>query len=182
MNPIVKQFAVKFGLIAAAVNVAYALIAYLVDETLFSNWSIGIGVMLIPFIVKIVGVFQARSAMGGYIEFKDAFSVYLVASLISILISTVMNITLFHVIDPELGDRVQERTIENTIGMMERMGSPQETIDETIDRMESEEQFSLNKQLMGVLWYLLIQAVLGLIIAAFAKRKKPISFDQNVVE
>ena len=56
---------------------------------------------------------------------------------------------------------------------MERFGAPQTEIDKTIDVMSEDNSLSVINQLKGIAYQLLFYAVIGLIVAAFMKKKNP---------
>jgi hypothetical protein len=177
MNPLVKSIGIKYGLIVAAISSGYYLIAYLFNEDLFANMGMGLAIMLSSFIILILSVAALKKQQGGYITFKDAASVFTFSWIINAAVSIVVTILLFHVIDPELGARVKEMTIETTIGMMERFGTPQEAMDEAIAKIEETDQFSIGKIFQGNLMSIVFALILGLIVAAFFKKEKPVFED-----
>ena len=121
----------------------------------------------------IVSVAKAKDILEGFISFKQAFTAYFVTVAIGVLISVVFNIILFVFIDPEAAQQLQQQIIDNTVNMMEGFGAPADAIAEQVDKMESQNQFSLGTQLMSIAWQLLIYAVIGLIVAAIMKKSNP---------
>ena len=152
MNPIVKQNGMKFGGIIAIISIVYYLLAYVMDESLFVTpyqWLLRIGYL----VLLIIGVTQARKAMGGYISFRDAFSTYMIGALINILATFVIISLLYYVVDPELPER----------------------IDQFIEKSEEQaaERRGFTSQLMVVAFFIVGNAFLALIIAAFFKKDPP---------
>lgn len=173
MNTSIRENAQKFGLLAAAVGIAYALIAYLVSADLFVNWWAGVGIWVIMIVFFVMAATNTRKALGGFMTFREAFTVTFLAAAIASLMSTVFNIVLFTLIDPEYAAMLQEKIIEKTVTMMQEWKAPQESIDETIAQMEGTNQFDLMTQVAGFFKGLIFWAILALIIAAATKRKQP---------
>lgn len=178
MNPAVKTTASRYGLIIAAIGIAYTLIAYLVDLKLLVNTFAGIGLWLVNLILLIVAVSMVKKSGGGFISFKEAFSTFVLTYVISALISSVFSILLFSVIDPQAAERLQELIIETTVNMMERFGAPESQIEEQLANMEGSTQFSVGSQVRGFFTGIVIYAVIGLIVAAIMKKNKPEYIDQ----
>ena len=57
------------------------------------------------------------------------------------------NILLFNVIDPDAAIRLKELTLESTVQMLEKFGTPTSAIKETVDKMKDYNQFSTIEQL-----------------------------------
>lgn len=176
MNPIVKNASVKYGLIFAAISIAYYLIAYVVDNSLFANWTMGILLFVALIVVLILGVREAKKKMGGFISFRDAFSTFVVGWIVNAVIGALFSILLFQVIDPGLAETVKELTMDRTIEMMESFNMSDEQIQEAIAQTEEQmsDQFSTGKQLMGILWNIVFGTIIGLIVAAAMKKDKPL--------
>ena len=179
MNPLVKKIGIKNGLIMAGISVGYYLIAYLFNEDLFANFWIGIGMWVLFFVILLMGVFSVKKLQEGFISFRDAVSVFTLPWIVNVLISIVFTILLFHVIDADLAARVSELTIETTVSFMEKVGTPQEAIDQTIEEMQKQDNYSISKIFLGNLSSIIFALIVGLIVAAIAKKEKPV-FENTV--
>ena len=58
-----------------------------------------------------------------------------------------------------------------TRNMMEGFGAPESEIDKAIAKMESENQFSLSNQIMGLAITLIFYSVIGLLLALIFREK-----------
>ncbi len=177
MNPLVKKYGIKFGLMVAAVSVGYTLIAYLFNEQLFVNWWMGIIILVVNFVLLLMSVISLKKEQGGFIEFKDAFSVFTLSWIVNAGISIVFTILLFNVIDTELSTRVVDMSIEATVSILEKFNSPQEGIDEAIAKIQEQDNYSIVGIVKGNLLGIVFASILGLIVAAFMKKPKPIFED-----
>ena len=153
--------------------------AYLFNEDLFANFWIGIGMWVLFFVILLMGVFSVKKLQEGFISFRDAVSVFTLPWIVNVLISIVFTILLFHVIDADLAARVSELTIETTVSFMEKVGTPQEAIDQTIEEMQKQDNYSISKIFLGNLSSIIFALIVGLIVAAIAKKEKPV-FENTV--
>ena len=173
MENSIKSNSINRGLYLGGFLVLVTVLGYVLNMELLVKWWLGILLLLVIVIVGIVSVAKAKDILEGFISFKQAFTAYFVTVAIGVLISVVFNIILFVFIDPEAAHQLQQQIIDNTVNMMEGFGAPADAIAEQVDKMESQNQFSLGTQLMSIAWQLLIYAVIGLIVAAIMKKSNP---------
>lgn len=182
MNEIVKKNGIKYGLIIGLISVCFYTIAYVFDETLFVNWKLGIGFLIVFFVLMLMSVISTKKEQEGFISFKDAFSAFVITGVVHTAITAVFNITLFNLIDPDFALRLTEMTTENTIAFMERAGAPEERIEEALVKLEEKgNQYSIGNILKGTVYYVLFASVIGALVAAFMKKERPI-FDNPTEE
>jgi hypothetical protein len=140
-----------------------------------SSYGLYMTFWVLSFVVSLVfyclaGI-QQRKAMGGYINFKDAFSAIFIVILISSVISTVYGYIYFHFIDPDVMDKLKETTLT----FMEKVGAPSDSIDDAA--LEFDERVAdSNKVGPMILSYfkgLILYSIFGFICAAIVKKKKP---------
>lgn len=174
MNPTVKKNALNFGLLIGGISVLYYLMGYVLMPNLFTSMSGGLVLMLLVIVINIYAVFRTRKDEGGYLVFKDAFTTFFLTWFGAGLIGTVFNLLLFNVIDPEFGSFIQEEVIRTTMQTMERLGAPEEQIDELLEQLKNQNQFGLATQARGFMSNSIIGAILGLIVAALVKKNPPL--------
>lgn len=173
MNPTIKSTASRYGLIIAAIGIAYSLTGYLVNLKLLVNTWGGIAMWLVNLILLIVAVSMVKRASGGFISFKDAFSTFILTYIIASLITSLFTMLLFAVIDPGAADKLHDLIIESTVSMMEKFGAPEAKIDEQVKAMQDTNQFAIGNQVKGFFMGIVFYAVLGLITAAAMKKNRP---------
>jgi len=110
----------------------------------------------------------------GNMTFMQGFANFFVMSVILLTISNIVNYLIVNVIDPEFGIAVNDIVIEKVIGIMESMGAPEESISETIIKMEEkiESQSSISGLLVDTATVIFWYSIVGLIVAAVLKSKK----------
>lgn len=160
----------KFGFIIGIINIIIGVLAYMVGESLMVKWWFGLLVLVINIGLLVYSGNQYRASLGGFMNFKTAFSVTFVTFVIAGILGTIFNILLYQVIDPELPARLTKAAVEQAEQMMTNMGASADRVDEQLttveDRMAG--QFSLTGQLkgfgIGIIIYAVISAILGAIL------------------
>jgi hypothetical protein len=168
--------ALKFGFIIGIVNIIIGVLAYMVGEALMVKWWFGLIIIVINIGLVVYSGNQYRSSVGGFMNFKTAFSVTFLTLVIAGVLGTIFNILLYQVIDPELPARLTKAAIEQTEQMMSNMGAPADRIDEQMAAVEGrlENQFTLMGQIKGFGIGLIIYVVLSLILGAILKKSEKI--------
>ena len=174
MNEIIKKNGINFGVITGVLSVLITTSIYIVDLALMTKWWLGISILVVYIIIGCVLLVKTKKDLGGFMSFKEGFTVYFVSALIGIAISVIYNILLFNIIDPEAAIRLKELTLESTVQMLEKFETPTSAIKETVDKMKDYNQFSTIEQLKGSIWSIVGSAVFGAILAAIFKKDKPV--------
>ncbi len=173
METSVKSNTINRGLILGGILSLITVIGYAVYQDMYTNWW-----FLIILIVFIIGyaistAIKSRKLLGGYISFKDAFTSYLIPIAIGTLISAIVSILIFTVIDPDAAIAIKEKTIEMAIGMMEKFGAPQEAIDKSLVELENQNPLGLSTQIFNWFKGMLFYIIIGLLAALAIKKKEP---------
>lgn len=170
-------FCVKNGAIVGAIFGTLTIVLYMISESLLANGILGILILLAYAVVFAVLGVKYRNHVGGYLSYGQAYLAIFVMILISMLVSTVFNIILHQLIDPDLGQRLTEISIETSEAMMRRFGAPEDQIEATLATMRGTNNYSIGKQLIGVLYVGVIgNALVTLILALIAKKNKEEEF------
>ncbi|HYG18305.1 MAG TPA: DUF4199 domain-containing protein [Ohtaekwangia sp.] len=165
----------RSGAIIGVIGVAVMAISYVVDESLLANWKILV-VMLVMYIGLVIYLgIRYRNQAGGFMSYGQAFLHGFVMLATAGLIGVLFNGILYSLIDPGLGQRLAEITIEKTSEMMRGFGASENDIDQAIAKMEEDmpKQFSFVGQLKGYLWGLIMYAIISLISALFVRKTAP---------
>ena len=94
--------------------------------------------------------------------------------MVALLISSVVNIIIFNVVDTEAALILKEKIIESQMAMMERFGAPKEAIDDAISKLrEQDNMFSIGSIFKSLAYQLAGFSIIGLIVAAVVKKKDP---------
>jgi c-di-AMP phosphodiesterase-like protein len=173
MEQQLKSSAINYGVYLGLTLALISVLIYVINVEYATAWWIGIIMLLLILGFGIVSTAKSKDFLNGFISFKQAFSSFFITVAIGVIISTGVGIIIYGIIDTEAAALLQEKGIENTVSMMERFGAPQSEIDKTIDAMSEENSFSVVNQLKAIAYQLVFYAVIGLIVAAFMKKKNP---------
>jgi hypothetical protein len=171
--------AIKHGLILSAITIVLTLVLYAVDYTLLATIKFALLSLLIFLGYGIYAGITYRKEAGGFLSFKNAFLHGFIVFAVCAVISTIFNILLHTVIDPELGKKLTDVTLQNTEEMMRSFGMPEgEQMDEALEkaRTDAEGRYTLGGLSLGLVWALIGSAVFALISGAIAKKKQPETF------
>ena len=167
-----KDYILKNGLILGAVNVILLFVAYSIGVDFILNSWWGFIQFLVPLFFLIYLCVEYKKIVGGFINFKSTF--FLVFGLLAAsgFIHTFFSIILYNLIDVDFAVLLQEATIEKTINLLEGLGS-ESMIEESIEALESQNNYSAKNLTTGYFFGLPFQAILALIISAFIKKDNP---------
>lgn len=173
MEKSLKSIATNYGLYLGVILALITVFAYAIDIELLTNMWVGIFILIAIIVFGIISVVKAKQAQNGFASFKQSFTAYFITVLIGLLISTFVSFLLFNVVDTDAAEVLKEKTIEKTVEMMEGFNAPADKIDETIEQIESQNQYSIGNIVKGLAGYLVFFSIVGLIVAAAMKKSEP---------
>lgn len=172
--------AIKQGAIMAVVSILIFLVLYAIDPLIYAKPK-GWGIMLVvnflalPILFIVLGVKNTKGNFT-YYKFGNALAAGMVTGIVSSLIVLVFNILFITVIDAAWEEQMAQEVLNSTEELMERMGAPDEAIEEAIAQAKeggAGEPQGVYGQMKGTLsgigWYL----ILSLIVAAIFRDKEP---------
>jgi hypothetical protein len=173
MNQVVKSKGLMYGLILGFILALMTTYAYSVDLSfLVKPWLIVVFFFLV-IILGILAISASKKGLEGYITFKDAFSTYFLVIVVGFLISSLISLLIFNVIDPGAQEEIKQMSIDKVTDMMENFDVPQENIDEAIAKIQEQDSFSFISQIKNYFISLAIYSVFGLLLAAIMKKNNP---------
>ena len=170
MEKSLKSIATNYGLYLGVFLALITVLAYAINLEFLTNMWVGILILIAIIIFGIISVAKVKQAQNGFASFKQAFTSYFITVLIGLLISTLVSFLLFNVIDTDAADVLKEKTIEKTVEMMEGFNTPTEVIAESVEQMESQNQYSIGNITKSLAGYLVVFSIIGLIVAAAMKK------------
>lgn len=173
MEKSIKSASINYGIYLGVLLILITVLVYVVNLALMAKWWLGVLLFLVVLGFGIFSAVKAKGFLKGFISFKQAFSAYFITIAIGVIISTVVSILLFNVIDPEASDYVKEKVIEESTQFMERFGTPQSEIDKAVLQMQEDSQFSTLNQLKSIAFQLAFFAAIGLLVALVVKKTDP---------
>lgn len=167
-----SQAAIKAGVVTGLTMLVFSFLCYFINyELLATSWIGIISVVLYCGLVIFFGL-EYRKELGGFMSFGTAFQFAFVSLIIMLVITTLGNLLLFSVLDPGLGQRLADLTMENTLKMMDSFGAGDLPADQ-IDEMRNSflEAYTVWGQIKGAGFLLVFYAILSLILGAIIKKK-----------
>lgn len=167
-----SQAAIKAGVVTGLILTVITFLCYFIDyELLVTTWlSLGSFVLYCALIIYF-GI-QYRTELGGFMNFGTAFQFAFVSLIIMLIINTLGSMVLFLVLDPGLGERMTDLSMESTLKMMDSFGAgdlPSEQMDEI--RNGIAEAYTGWGMIKGAGFMLVVYAILALILGAIIKKK-----------
>jgi len=171
MDKTIKSIATNFGIYLGVILSSVTVIAYATNLELLTQTWLGISLFIAIVVFGIIAVSKSKSALGGYISFKEAFTAYFITVMIGILINAVISVIIFNFIDPEAAVTLKELVIEKSIEMMRNFNTPEDALADALTQMEnSPSQFAISSMVQSVIIQLIIYSVIGLIISLIMKK------------
>ena len=163
--------ALIYGAILGFVSVFISLVFYFIGMAT-ENWTNWIN-MLVSLVLLVYLMLQYRKEyLGGYASFGQIFLMVLVsAGIISVIISAIYTYLLFTVIDPGLIEQVKIAAEES---IMSNSRIPESMYDDLLEKMEKRTTAAYMIK-VSLIAGPIVNAILGLIIAAFIKKEEDVS-------
>ena len=142
-----KDYILKNGLILGSISITLLVASYAIGVDFFLNdtWSVIKGIL--PYIVLIFLVIEYKKLVGGYISFKETFTVTLGITVAGAFLSTFFSILLFNFIDPDFAVQLKDFTVEKLAIQLDQlpesnaMYSVMETL---IEQTQEEDIYSIS--------------------------------------
>jgi hypothetical protein len=176
-----KDYILKNGLILGSISIILLVASYAIGVDFFLNdtWSIVKGIL--PYIVLIFLVIEYKKLVGGYISFKETFTVTLGITVAGAFLSTFFSILLFNFIDPDFAVQLKDFTVEKLAVQLDQLpeSNPMYSVMETlIEQTQEEDIYSISNQASALFYSLFFHILFSAIIAAFIKKDKPIEMSE----
>ncbi len=163
--------ALIYGAILGLVSVFISLVFYFIGMATV-NWTSWVN-MLVGIVLLVYLMIQYRNVhLGGYASFGQIFVMVLVsAGIVSTIIGALYQYLLFTAIDPGLVDQIRIAAEEK---IMSNSRIPESMYDDIMERMEKRMNVGYMVK-MALIFGPIVNAIIGLIIAAFIKKEKDIT-------
>ena len=163
--------ALIYGVILGLVSVFISLIFYFIGMSTVS-WTNWVNMLVGLFLLVYLMIQYRNVHLGGYASFGQIFVMVLVsAGIISTIIGAIYQYLLFTVIDPGLLDQVRIVAEEK---IMSNSRIPESMYDDMLERMEKRMNVGYMIK-MSLIFGPVVNALIGLIVAAFLKKEKDIT-------
>ena len=163
--------ALIYGAILGFVSVFLSLVFYFIGLST-ENWTNWVTMLISLVLLVYLMLHYRREYLGGYASFGQIFLMVLVsAGIISTIINVVYMYLLYTVIDPGLLEQMRIMAEER---IMSNSRIPESMYDDLMERMSKNMTVSYMTKMQLILGPV-INAVIGLIVAAFLKKEEDIN-------
>jgi len=175
MNILDNRLAIRFGIIGGLLFALFCIGCWAGGMNAFASFLIWYTWLPVIFVLFLIGAFQRRKQLGGYMSFKEALVFAFLAYVTYEFFYVIVTIVLFKIIDPQLQDKVLVVVLDKTRTFMENIGASQSTIDDALNKAQqnNEGTYSIKQIFMGFGMSLIYDFVKSVIIAAITQRRKP---------
>jgi hypothetical protein len=167
-----KNIGVLYGLLNAGAAIVFTVILYLGGAKMFVSPIAYVGVAL-PIVFCVLGALQQKKQQGGYLEFGEGIKVTFQILVIGSLIATLFQFALFNYIDVPFRQALAQESAGKAEQWMQKMGMPQEKIDEAVDDILNGNSYTLGKLFLGFAFGCIWWFIVALIVSAIVKKKRP---------
>lgn len=171
--------AIYWGIKMGILSILMFLIIYAIDPMFLGTtkgWIVNLSVSMlaVPIVFMILGARDTKKNLN-HLTFGQAFNAAFFTAIVSAVIVLLFNLIFMTVIDPTWEEELYDEVVRSTATLMEDMGAPEESVDETVKQMKIQNEARIKGPLgalkntgVGLLWY----AFLALIVGAVQKSKK----------
>ncbi|NVK04616.1 MAG: DUF4199 domain-containing protein [Flavobacteriia bacterium] len=177
MNQNMKKIALLYGGIMGVIGIAAVLYYHFADPKLYlSYWDY---FLRSPFnmVILILAMLAYRKANGGYSEFRETFSAWMLPAMVGILsVALVKYVLLFHV-NPEFKDKFPEWTREIQQEAAISLGATEEQIEVQQEQLSEAVPLTFKSFFyIDVMMRFMANALFGLLFAAAFTKRNPANF------
>lgn len=177
-NSLAKD-ALKMGAFFGLIQVVITMLLYVMGVEYMVKWWAGVLVIVSIIVMQIVAGKRWRTSNNDIAPFGKMFLFLWLNYIALMFVSTVFNVVLYTMIDPDLALNMKEAVIESTMSMMEGFGLEGEALDQALAGFDDfEDKFSFMGQMKTMFISFIGGAVLAAILALFLKKEEPM-FDET---
>lgn len=165
----------RYGVIYGLTSIMISLISFYVYPIgIWTQMLIGFLLMIVFFVIVCK---EEKKLNDGILPYGSAFKLSFLTGFTGMVLAGIFAIILFQLVDPSLLDVVREQSLESTRSMMEKMGAPEETIADAIEKAEEnmESSFTIGSQLLNILTSSLFVLIIAAIVSLFTKKEPSVA-------
>ena len=165
----------NYGLIAGTLAVLLQLSYYLIIDQFSTFGQIsGLVLIVVNFVICLWSVIDLKKRQNGFASFREVFTVYMLNRIINITMSIGFLIILYFVIDTDFRDMVVDKQF---VAQMEQLNAANLSESDMADALATIEKWSGRNMMVYIftwLGYIVVNSIIGLIIAATFKKDEPL--------
>lgn len=168
---------IQYGILAGVANILIIMVAYLTNPDLMFSYWLGTLTFLIPIILITLAALKHRQIQSGYVTFKEVFRTIFLVILIASTLLIAFDYIFYNMIAPDMMERVKEFSINKLEAYRETLG--EQGYDAAIERIEQQDR-GVHTEAMSLAFFIIFYSLIGLIVAAIVKRKKPLALHDTL--
>lgn len=181
-NNALAKDAFKMGAFFGLIQIVITMLLYVMGVEYMVKWWATFLVFGAVIGLLIYGGLKWRKSNGNVAPYGKMFLYLWLVFIAMFAVSTIFNIILYNVIDPDLASNMKEAVIDATMSMMESFGAPEEAVEQAMVEFDTfEDKLSATGQMISAFYAFLWGAVLAAILALFLKKNEPM-FDETTEE
>ena len=168
------QTGLRWGFIAAFLDILLFLIPYIFNSTLIYTLWYGFLGMLLWLVLAVFAARDTRQQQDGYANLVELLQTAFFTLAIVIFTSNVFLYVFSNFIDLSYINTLKLSIIENTQALMQNFGAPDEEIEKAITALENQDfSMSFGGTVQNTASNWVVGFVISLLVAAIMQRKKP---------
>ena len=172
MNKNLKTLLVKLGLILSAILITINIVVYFISIDIILNPIYGISLFFFNIIFGIGAfIYSKREFSNESNSFKSVFSAYIIPIIIGLLVTSVFTFIYFNFLNEEHAKYIQNKTLELFANTIKSFPNGNTLGQETLNKLKTENQFSLSNLLKTVFSQIIFYSVIGVLVGVAFKRK-----------
>lgn len=170
----IKKISSRQGLYLGAILSLLTIITYFINWDVFLSPWFQFSKFLIVVSLAIYATLLSRKAYFHDFSFRDGFSAFFITIAVGLGIFTLVNWLLFDFLVIEAGHYINNSAIEIRREQLESLDQDSKKIEEEINFLKENYQFSFKSQFKGYLINLVLYCLIAPLAALIFKTKKPI--------
>jgi hypothetical protein len=168
---------IKFGIAAGIIYILMLTLRYMFCDGNPFIFGIAATFSYIIFIILLIIAANFRKKeLGGYADTRQLFQTIFMVILIAEICYSLFTYIYLTFIDPSF----LERFVQNTEIWIEKIKMPEEQAEKMREQLAGQKKSGIGTILLGFCQALVIDSIVGLIIAFIMKKKKPLSDFDNI--
>ena len=168
-----NKMAALYGLLLGVYAMIYSTVVFAFMGNMMIVLSVKVAAYFLFLVILALLTIRVRKANGGYLSFKEAYSVIFITVLVAGFLYIAYNYVYTVYIDKDYAMKLKA----STLSWMEKLHTPEEAMNKAADEFDKQaaesKTFNFKNNLMAFFGNLLIDCLCGLLIALIVKREKP---------
>jgi len=175
MNRSGNRLSLIYGVIGGLLFAAICFGCWKGGDEVFANFLFWYRFLPVILILFLVGAFQRRKQLGGYMTVREALAFAFLAYVVYEILYAAVTVLLFNIFDPHLQERLLPIILKRSRESLERMQAPANDINKMLEETRKDFQgtFTPKQIILGFGMSVVYDFIKSIIIALISQRKNP---------